>query len=100
MPDFFIVGHPKCGTTALYEMLRRHPQIFMPALKEPAFFATDLRSRFQRKGTGPLPVTLEQYLALFDAATPRAAGGGGLLLVSVVHHRRGQHRRAAARGAA
>ena len=30
LPDFFIVGHPKCGTTALYEMLRRHPQIYMP----------------------------------------------------------------------
>ena len=29
MPDFFIAGHQKCGTTALYEMLRRHPQIFM-----------------------------------------------------------------------
>ncbi|MGA2164554.1 MAG: sulfotransferase [Solirubrobacteraceae bacterium] len=68
VPDFFVLGHPKCGTTALYEMLRRHPQIFMPALKEPAYFATDLRSRFQRKGTGPLPVTLEQYLSLFGAA--------------------------------
>ena len=70
MPDFFILGHPKCGTTALYEMLRRHPQIFMPALKEPAYFATDLRSRFQRKASGQLPVTLEQYLSLFDAAAP------------------------------
>ena len=37
MPDFFIVGHPKSGTTALYEMLRRHPQIYMPELKEPCF---------------------------------------------------------------
>jgi hypothetical protein len=41
----------------------------MPALKEPAYFATDLRSRFQRKGTGPLPVTLAQYLSLFDNAS-------------------------------
>src|ERR1700677_5297873 len=38
VPDFFIVGHPKCGTTALYEMLRSHPEIHMPA-KEPRFFA-------------------------------------------------------------
>src|SRR6478752_4985741 len=38
-PDFYIVGHSKCGTTALYEMLRRHPQIFMPDVKEPMFFA-------------------------------------------------------------
>ena len=38
VPDFFIVGHPKCGTSALYVMLRQHPQIFMPAIKEPRFF--------------------------------------------------------------
>ena len=75
VPDFFILGHPKSGTTALYEMLRRHPQIFMPALKEPAFFATDLRSRFQRKAAGPLPVTLAQYLSLFDAAAPEQLVG-------------------------
>ena len=50
LPDFFIVGHAKSGTTALYEMLRRHPQIYMPELKEPWFFATDLRSRASRRG--------------------------------------------------
>ncbi|HEX3692384.1 MAG TPA: sulfotransferase [Solirubrobacteraceae bacterium] len=76
VPDFFIVGHPKSGTTALYEMLRRHPQIYMPELKEPRFFAPDLRARFLaggRKGSRPqlrepLPETLEQYLALFAPA--------------------------------
>ncbi len=68
MPDFFIVGHAKCGTTALYEMLRGHPQIFMPELKEPAYFATDLRRRFQPRGSGPLPETLPDYLALFEGA--------------------------------
>ena len=36
-------------------MLRRHPQIFMPELKEPLYFATDLRLRFQRPAAGPLP---------------------------------------------
>ncbi len=65
VPDFFIVGHAKCGTTALYQMLREHPQIFMPELKEPAYFATDLRRRFRPPGAGPLPETLPDYLALF-----------------------------------
>ncbi len=68
LPDFFIVGHAKCGTTALYEMLRTHPEIFMPELKEPAYFATDLRRRFQPPGAGPLPETLPDYLALFEPA--------------------------------
>ncbi|HTA04868.1 MAG TPA: sulfotransferase [Solirubrobacteraceae bacterium] len=69
MPDFFIVGHPKCGTTALHEMLRRHPQIHMP-LKEPRFFAQELRSRFRRLGPETLPLTPEHYMALFDGAGP------------------------------
>jgi len=41
-PSFFIVGAPKCGTTALYRYLRGHPDIFLPELKEPHYFSTDL----------------------------------------------------------
>ena len=41
-PNFFIVGAPKCGTTALSEYLREHPQVFMSRPKEPHYFATDL----------------------------------------------------------
>jgi hypothetical protein len=67
-PDFYIVGHAKCGTTALYEMLSQHPAIFMPELKEPLYFATDLRLRFQRRAAGSLPTELEDYLALFEPA--------------------------------
>jgi hypothetical protein len=70
-PDFFIVGQPKSGTTALYVMLRSHPQIFMPEMKEPLFFATDLRPYLQA-GDGSkrpiFPATYEEYLSLFDAA--------------------------------
>ncbi len=74
-PDFFIVGHPKSGTTALHRMLRRHPQIFMPKLKEPWFFATDFRER--RAGKLALPHTVEEYLALFEAAPPDQRIGEG-----------------------
>jgi hypothetical protein len=70
VPDFFIVGHAKSGTTALYEMLKRHPQIYMPASKEPWFFASDMRPRFQPRKTGVAPRTLDEYLALFAGATP------------------------------
>ena len=37
-PNFFILGAGKCGTTTLYDCLRRHPGIFLPAVKEPSFF--------------------------------------------------------------
>ncbi len=67
LPDFFIVGHPKSGTTALHQMLSAHPQIHMP-LKEPRFFAPELRTRFRSLGPGRLPETLESYLALFAGA--------------------------------
>jgi ABC-type multidrug transport system ATPase subunit len=67
VPDFFIVGHPKCGTTALYETLRRHPQIYMPDGKEPWFFAPELHVRTPPRPEGT-PTTLEQYLSLFAAA--------------------------------
>jgi hypothetical protein len=68
VPDFFIVGHHKSGTTALFEMLRRHPQIYMPDMKEPKFFATDLPARFEPDSSRGLPHTLEEYLALFQDA--------------------------------
>jgi hypothetical protein len=57
-PNFFIVGAPKCGTTALYEYLRPHPNVFMPKVKEPHYFAKDL-------GTYPFVKTLEHYTSLF-----------------------------------
>jgi hypothetical protein len=75
VPDFFIVGHPKCGTTALYEMLRRHPQIYMPELKEPRYLASDLRQRFQPPRSGSLPASMEEYLALFQDARPEQRAG-------------------------
>jgi hypothetical protein len=68
VPDFFLVGHQKCGTTAMHMMLKQHPDVFMPAVKEPRYFATDLRSRF---GTAPVngrPQTLEGYMALYAGA--------------------------------
>jgi hypothetical protein len=70
VPDFFIVGHHKSGTTALYEMLRRHPQIFMPDVKEPRYFADDLRFQFEPQPSNHLPKTYEEYLSLFAPAAP------------------------------
>jgi len=38
-PNLFLIGAMRCGTTALHEVLDRHPDIFMSQFKEPAFFA-------------------------------------------------------------
>lgn len=60
-PNFFIVGAPKCGTTALATYLREHPQIFMPQQKEPHYFAEDYPI-FREVWTE------QQYLRLFRSA--------------------------------
>jgi hypothetical protein len=63
-PNFFIVGAPKCGTTALYEYLRSHPQVFMPTLKEPHFFSHDLITYHYVNN-------LDEYTELFANAAPQ-----------------------------
>ena len=60
-PDLFIVGAFKAGTTALYEYLRAHPEVFMSVPKEPMYFGSDLTPRYRR-------MTEPEYLALFKAA--------------------------------
>ena len=69
-PDFFIVGHAKSGTTALWDMLKGHPQLHLP-YKEPWFFADELRPPTPPRpiGTGRTPSTLVEYLSLFDGAS-------------------------------
>jgi hypothetical protein len=41
LPDFFVVGAPKAGTTALHVALARHPRRFRSRVKEPKHFLTD-----------------------------------------------------------
>ena len=73
LPDFFVIGAPKAGTTALHVALARHPQIYMSRVKEPKFFMCDgpppteggpgdaksFRERIWRR---------DEYEALFDDA--------------------------------
>ncbi|MDD9350107.1 sulfotransferase, partial [Mumia sp.] len=63
-PDFFVVGHPKCGTSAMYEMLRQHPQVFMSPIKEPRFFNDDLHVPTETR------MTESEYLDMFGGALP------------------------------
>lgn len=68
-PDFFIVGAPKCGTTAMAEYLSVHPEIFM-ARKEMHVFGQDLKfgSQFYRR-------KLKNYLPEFKGWTTEKRGG-------------------------
>jgi len=74
VPEFFIIGHENSGTTALYRMLRQHPQIFMPDLKEPRFFIAE-PPKDPSALRGKRPHTLPDYLALFAPALPGQLAG-------------------------
>jgi Sulfotransferase domain len=80
LPDFFILGAPKSGTTALHRALEPHPDLFMSPVKEPKFFLCD----------GPPPRDggpgdahsyrewiwqRDAYERLFEKAPPRAMKG-------------------------
>ena len=49
LPNFFVAGAQKCGTTSLHEYLSRHPDIYLPRIKETKHFAIDER---YEKGMG------------------------------------------------
>ena len=38
LPNFMCLGAAKSGTTTLYDILRQHPNVFIPSFKEPHFF--------------------------------------------------------------
>lgn len=75
LPDFMIVGAPRCGTTALYQYLSSHPHVFMPEEKEPMFFTGFGRtlSAFCPEGVESvywLPDDILTYTDLFQKASP------------------------------
>ncbi len=61
-PNFFIIGAPKCGTTALSGYLSEHPGVFFSPKKEPCYFDFDLSKEE--------PFSPEGYLDLFRGADP------------------------------
>ena len=38
LPNFLVIGAQKCATTWLWSVLRQHPEIFMPEVKELGYF--------------------------------------------------------------
>lgn len=68
-PNLFIVGAPKCGTTALAEYLDSHPNIFMCRPKEPNYYANALTLPGAYLDRQSYHVDLQAYLGLFDHAT-------------------------------
>lgn len=99
LPNFFVVGAPKAGTTSLYHYLNQHPEIYMSPVKEPCYFASEvrpegfraefrravqensrsLRARLDQPGNGTHPegnvFEWDTYLKLFQNAGSEPARG-------------------------
>ncbi len=80
MPNFLIIGAQKSGTSSLYRYLKNHPQIFMPKVKEPKFFALESEDfGFNAPYTLPAEVAriadIDVYQALFQPADRETALG-------------------------
>ena len=68
-PDFFVVGAPKCGTTAICAYLGQHPEVFIPRIKEINFFGSDLTGLRSARN-------LSEYLAFFEPGDGKCCGEG------------------------
>jgi hypothetical protein len=65
-PNFLFIGPDKTGSSWMYEILRQHPNCFVPLCKDIYFF-----DRYYERG-------LEWYFGLFQGATPSHSAIGEL----------------------
>lgn len=82
LPNFLILGAPKCGTTSLYSYLAQHPDVFMCFPKEPTFFGHEGDvGLFSGPGDNNeiyrtrVVTRLEAYTKLFNGANAHKAVG-------------------------
>jgi hypothetical protein len=82
LPNLFIIGAAKSGTTTLFRALGQHPGVYLPLIKEPSFFSRDsdhekglgwyVESMFRRAAPFPIRVDAStQYLFWADKVAPR-----------------------------
>jgi hypothetical protein len=64
-PNFFVVGAHKAGTSFLYTHLKRHPDVFLPRIKELMYFQPGHKAY----------VDLDQYRVLYEDANRYKAIG-------------------------
>ena len=90
MPNFFIIGAQKAGTSSLYHYLKQHPQVYMSPIKEPFFFDHELNAkgevvRAEFGGPGPPHIkfaNIGEYRTLFrEVSGEKAIGEASVLYI-------------------
>src|SRR6266571_3292554 len=74
IPNLFIVGAPRCGTSSMHIYLSHHRQVFMSKAKEPHHFGSDLEMRWR-----PF-ADRARYLELFQGARDGQIAGESSVL--------------------
>jgi sulfotransferase family protein len=74
LPTFLVIGAMKSGTSSLYQYLTGHPDVFMPAKKEPHYFVGEYADGvWWRNGTWQNG--LDWYRSLFEGGESAIARG-------------------------
>jgi hypothetical protein len=67
LPNFFVIGAAKAGTTSMHNYLAMNPAIHMSKVKEPNFFCAEDPSRPHANGR---VADIERYRAMFETDRP------------------------------
>lgn len=87
LPNFFVIGVNRGGTTTLHDALDAHPDVFMSPTKEPNYFAPKTaEERALWPDNVPADLTLDEYRALFAGVTDEHAIGESSTVYMSYHH--------------
>ncbi len=82
LPNFFLIGAAKSGTSAVFHALGQHPEVYVSEPKEPMFFAYDPDVKLIGGGreirvSDRMVLDRDAYLSLFEGVRNENAVGEG-----------------------
>lgn len=91
MPNLFVIGASKSGSSALHAYMRAHPDIHMSSEKEPCFFVeqSELEAAWPIMARQPCSHDWEAYLDLWEGGAGARWRGEGSVYYSQAPHRSG-----------
>ena len=98
IPNLFVIGASKSGSSALHSYLKPHPAIFMSREKEPCFFVDqeELEAAWPIMARQPCSHDWDAYLGLWEDGEIARYRGEGSVYYSQAPHRSGVPGRIAA----
>ena len=87
MPNFFIAGAPKAGTDLLFYQLDQHPEIYMSPMKEPNYFAAEVRPANFHPSLRPYVGDPEKAMRKYFKESPLPKRFGGMVTTRTDYER-------------